>query len=48
MIFVCTVMKNAHKNTVIKLRSLNLLFSCMSRIERKIIHVGTEKIVTLY
>ncbi len=28
-----------------KLRSLNLLFSCM---ERKIVHVGTEKIVTLY
>jgi hypothetical protein len=34
--------------TVIKLRSLNLLFSCMFRIERKIVLEGTEKIVTFY
>ncbi len=34
--------------TVNKLQSLNLLFLCMFRIERKIVHVGTEKIVTLY
>jgi hypothetical protein len=34
--------------TVNKLQSLNLHFSCMFHIERKIVHVGTEKIVTLY
>jgi hypothetical protein len=34
--------------TVNKLRSLNLLFSCMFRIENKIVHVGMEKIDTLY
>ncbi len=40
--------KNLSSRTVNKLRSRNLLFSCMCRIERKIVHVGTEKIVTLY
>jgi|LakMenE01Jun11ns_1017448.scaffolds.fasta_scaffold8686129_1 hypothetical protein len=34
--------------TVNKLRSLNLLFPCMFCIERKIVDVDTEKIVTLY
>ncbi len=34
-------------HTVNKLQSLNLLFSCIFCIERKIVHVGTEKIVTL-
>jgi hypothetical protein len=29
--------------TVNKLRSINLLFSCMLRIERKIVHFGTKK-----
>ncbi len=31
--------------TVNKLWSLNLLFFCMLRMERKIVHVGTEKII---
>ncbi len=37
---------NYIKYTVNKLRSKNLLFSCMfhiERIERKIVHIGTEK-----
>jgi hypothetical protein len=34
--------------TVNKLGSKNLLFSCMFHIERKIVHVGTEKIITLH
>jgi hypothetical protein len=34
--------------TVKKLRSLNLLFSCVLRIGRKFVHVGAEKIITLY
>ncbi len=34
--------------TVKKLRSLNLLFSCVFRIGRKFVHVGAEKIITLY
>jgi hypothetical protein len=34
--------------TVNKQRSLNLLFSSMFCIERKIVHVGAEKIITLY
>jgi hypothetical protein len=34
--------------TVNKLRSLNLLFFSMFRIEHKIVHVGTEKIIKLY
>jgi hypothetical protein len=34
--------------TVNKLRSLNLHFSSMFSIERKIVHVGVEKIITLY
>jgi hypothetical protein len=34
--------------TVKKLQSLNLLFSCMFRIGRKFVHVGAEKINTLY
>ncbi len=38
-----------HYYTVKKLlRSINLLFSCMFRIERKIVHVFTEKILTIY
>ena len=35
-------------STVKKLRSLNLLFSCMFRIRRKTVHVGVEKIIPLY
>jgi hypothetical protein len=35
-------------HTVYKQRSLNLLFSSMFCIERKIVHVGAEKIITLY
>jgi hypothetical protein len=35
-------------NTVKKLRSRNLLFSCMFHIERKTVHDGAEKIITLY
>ena len=34
--------------TVNKLQSKNWLFSCMFRIERKIVHDGTEKIIPLY
>ncbi len=34
--------------TVKKLQSLNLLFSCVFRIGRKFVHVGAEKIITLY
>jgi hypothetical protein len=34
--------------TVIKLRGLNLHFSSMFCIECKVVHVGAEKIVTLY
>jgi hypothetical protein len=34
--------------TVKKLRSLNLLFSCVLCIGRKTVHDGAEKIVTLY
>jgi hypothetical protein len=34
--------------TVNKLRSLNLHFSSMFCIERKVVHVGAEKIITLY
>ncbi len=34
--------------TVNKQRSLNLLFSSMFCTERKIVHVGAEKIITLY
>jgi hypothetical protein len=34
--------------TVKKLRSLNLLFSCVFRIGRKFVHVGAKKIITLY
>ncbi len=36
------------KYTVNKLRSINLLFSGMFGIERKVVNVGTEKIHTLY
>jgi hypothetical protein len=35
-------------HTVKKLRSLNLLFSCVFRIGRKFVHDGAEKIITLY
>jgi hypothetical protein len=35
-------------DTVKKLRSLNLLFSCLFHIGRKTVHVGAEKIITLY
>jgi hypothetical protein len=34
--------------TVNKLRSLNLLLSSMFCIESKVVHVGAEKIITLY
>ncbi len=34
--------------TVNKLQSLNLLFYCMFRIEHKIAHVGTGKVLRLY
>jgi hypothetical protein len=34
--------------TVKKLRSLNLLFSCLFHIGHKSVHVGAEKIITLY
>jgi len=34
--------------TVYNLRSLNLHFFCVFRIESKIVHVGAEKIITLY
>ncbi len=34
--------------TVNKLRSLNLHFSSMFCIERKVVHVGAEKIIPLY
>ncbi len=40
--------QGADPHTVNKLRSLNLLFPCMFCVERKIVHVGTEKIVMLY
>jgi hypothetical protein len=43
---ICSNPWNSH--TVNKLRSLNLHFSCMFRIESKIVHVGAEKIITLY
>jgi hypothetical protein len=42
------VFRNIDPHTVNKLRSLNLLFSCMFRKERKIVYVGAEKIITLY
>jgi hypothetical protein len=35
-------------STVNKLRSLNLHFSNMLCIERKVVHSGAEKIITLY
>jgi hypothetical protein len=35
-------------HTVSKLQSLNLHFSSMFFIERKVVHVGEEKIITLY
>ncbi len=39
---------NLKARTVTKLRSINLLFSSMFCIESKIVHVGAEKIITLY
>ncbi len=44
--FKCTHLCPTH--TVNKLRSLNLHFSSMLCIERKVVHVGAEKIITLY
>ncbi len=35
-------------HTVKKLRSLNLLFSCVFRMGCNFVHVGAEKIITLY
>ncbi len=40
--------KNLKTYTVNKLRSLNLHFSSMFCIERKVVHVRAEKIITLY
>jgi hypothetical protein len=45
---LCEVLVSHFKATVNKLRSLNLHFSSMFCIERKVVHVGAEKISTLY
>ncbi len=42
----CVIKDNLY--TINKLRSLNLHFSSMFCIERKVVHVGEEKIITLY
>ncbi len=41
------IIVQTHGYTVSKLRSLNLHFSSMFCLERKVVHVGTEKIITL-
>jgi hypothetical protein len=44
----CGTSCNSDIYTVKKLRSLNLLFSCMFHIGRKTVHVGAEKFIKLY